>query len=239
MISHLLNLVLIGFLFVDMVERRFPAQFQNFIITVSYKSIYYFSKLQIFFLKLKTNIDTIIENNPSLQEIKKIFNSLLSTEQVTTRYGVKNHKLYELSDTNGDNPDFIILSWLNDDKKCANKKIIYSKKDDILMIDNSDIKFILIEFKLGDRFTYKIDLKTEQYNYYIVGNKFTKDFFIFYIKHYLQFNDDIKDTDKITVRIIDHNINTINLDFTDKNESILLEKSGYKLSIRNDTDEKE
>jgi hypothetical protein len=183
---------------------------------------------------MKTNINEIIENNPDLLKIKQTIQSLISreeTEQVTTRYVVKNSKLYYLSDTNGANPDFIILSWLSDDKKCANKKIIYSKTDDILTNDNSDIKFLLIEFKVGDNRTFKIDLKTEHYNYYIVGNKFTNDFFIFYIKHYLQDNNDMKDTDKCSLKLIDHDVNTINLDFTHKNESILLEKTGYKVSI--------
>jgi hypothetical protein len=232
MISHLLNFFFIGVLFFEMLERRFPTQFQNIIMSVSYNSIYYFSKLQIFFGQSKRNLDIFIENNPTLLKIKEKLLSIISkveSEQVTKRYVVKNHKLYELTDTNGSNPDFIILSWVSHDKKCANKKIIYNKTDDILMIDNSDIKFLMIEFKIGDNQTYKIDLKTEQYNYYIVGNKFTKDFFIFYIKHYLDFNTNIKDTDKCSLKLIDHDVNTINLDFTDKNESILLEKNEYKV----------
>ena len=233
MISHLLNSFFIGVLFIDMLERRFPTKFQNIIMSVSYNSIYYFSKLQIYFNQFKRNLDIVIDNNPNLLNIKEKFVSILSkpeTEQVTTRYVVKNHKLYHLSDTNGSNPDFIILSWLSNDKKCFNQKIIYSKNDDILIIDNSDIKFLLIEFKVGDNQTFKIDLKTCEFNYYIVGNKFTKDFFIFYIKHYLHFNTNIKETDKCSLKLIDHDVNTINLDFTDKNESILLEKNGYKVS---------
>ena len=232
MISHLLNSFFIGVLFFEMLERRFPTQFQNIIMSVSYSGIYYFSKLQIFFGQFKRNLDTFIENNPSLLKMKEKLLSILlkpETEQVTKRYVVKNHKLYELTDTNGSNPDFIILSWVSHDKKCANKKIIYSNTDDILMIDNSDIKFLLIEFKVGDNQTFKIDLKTCEFNYYIVGNKFTKDFFIFYIKHYLHFNNDIKNSDKCSLKLIDHDVNTINLDFTDKNESILLEKNGYKV----------
>jgi hypothetical protein len=242
MISDLLNLFLIGLLFVDMLDRRFPTQIQNLMFNLSYTSIYYFSKLQIFFVKMKTSVNKIIENNPHLLKIYQMIETYISreeTERVTTRYVVKNSKLYYLSDTNGANPDFIILSWLSDDKQCANKKIIYSKSDDMLMTDNSDIKFLLIEFKIGENQAFKIDLKTEHYNYYIVGNKFTKEFFIFYIKHYLQFNNDIKDTDKCSLKLIDHDVNKIELDFTDKNESILLEKTGYKVSIINHIEEKD
>jgi hypothetical protein len=56
---------------------------------------------------------------------------------------------------------------------------------------------------------------------------------MFYLKHYLKLNYEIKDTDKITLKIIDHDVNTINLDFTDKNEAILLEKNSYNLTIIN------
>ena len=241
MISYLLNSLFIGILFVDMLERRFPTETKNFIMSVSYNSIYYFSKLQIFFGQLKRKLDILIENDPNLLKIKQKLVSLLSepeTEQVTKRYVVKNHKLYELTDKNDSNPDFIILSWLSHDKKCANKKIIYNKNDDILMIDNSDIKFLLIEFKVGDNRTFKIDLKTSEFNYYIVGNKFTKDFFIFYIKHYLYFNDDIKKSDKCSLKLIDHDVNTINLDFSDKNDTIILEKNRYKVSNTNHAEEK-
>jgi len=240
MISYLLNSFLIGFLFVDMLERRFPTQFQNLMINISYNSIYYFGKLQIFFGQVKRNIDTFIENNPSLTQIKEKIDLLLSkpeTQQVT-HYYVKNSQLYKLSDINGIEADFMLLSWLSDDKKCFNKKIIYNKNEEVLMSEKSDIKFLLIEIKIGDSNSRKIDLKTDYFDYYLVGNKFTKDFFIFYLKHYLQFNNEIKDTDKISIKIIDHDVNTINLDFTDKNESILLEKNGYKLSITNHSKEK-
>jgi hypothetical protein len=235
MISHLLNSILIGFLFIDMLERRFPSQFKNLMFTVSYNSIYYFSKLQIFFVKVKISINTFIEKNPTLLKVKQKFNSLLSkpASQQLTRYFVKNRKLCRLCDLNGSEPDFMILSWLSDDKKCENKKIIYNKDDDLSMTDISDIKFLLIEFKVGDNKSFKIDLKTEYHNYYIIGNKFTKDFFIFYINRYLlQVNHNIKETDKCSLKLIDHDVNKIELDFTDKNESILLEKSGYNINYK-------
>lgn len=247
MISHLLNSFFIGVLFVDMLERRFPTKFQNFIIGVSYNSIYYFSKLQIFFGQIKRHLDIIIENNQSLLKIKQKLEALLlkSACQKVTRYFVKNSKLYNSSDKNSIEPDFIILSCLSSDKKCMNKKIIYNTDanmnniDDILIDERCDINFLLIEFKVGDNQRHKIDLKTEHYNYYIVGNKFTKEFFIFYLNEYLKFDTDIKDTDKCSLRLIDHDVNNIKLDFTDKNESILLEKNGYKLLITNDNEEKQ
>jgi hypothetical protein len=214
-------------LFADVLERRFPTQFQQFIITISYNSIYYFSKLQILFMKSKNKINTFIENNPTLFELKQKLDMFISKQerQQLTRYFVKNR---ELCNTNSTEPDFIILSWLSDDNQCVNNKITCDKND-FTISENSNIKFLLIEIKIGDTNCIKIDLKTDEFNYYLVGNKFTKDFFIFYLKHYLQFNDEVKDTDKISLKIIDHEVNTINIDFTDKNETILIEKTGYKI----------
>ena len=235
MITNLLNSFLIGALFLDVLERRFPNEFKEFVICISYNSIYYFSKLQILFMKSKNNLNIFIESNPTLFKVKQNLNMFISKPEThkVTRYYVKNSKLCNLSDMNDVEPDFMVLSWLNNDTTCLNHKITYNKHD-LSISENSNIKFLLIEIKIGDTNCIKIDLKTEKFNYYLVGNKFTKDFFIFYLKHYLQFNYEIKDNDKISVKIIDHDVNTINLDFTDKNESIVLDKNSYNLSITND-----
>jgi hypothetical protein len=43
--------------------------------------------------------------------------------------------------------------------------------------------------------------------------------------------------DKFSLHIIDHLVNKVELDFSDKNDHILLEKTGYKLSIANKINE--
>ena len=74
MIGHLINLFIICGLFLDMLERRFPTEFKNFMISASYNSIYYFSKLQILVGQTTRKLDAFIENNPSLLEIKQKIN---------------------------------------------------------------------------------------------------------------------------------------------------------------------
>ena len=83
--------------------------------------------------------------------------------------------------------------------------------------------------KIGDNSSYKIDLKTDEFNFYIIGNSFTRQFFVYYLKQILKINEEIKDDVIFSLKIIDHDVNTVELDFIDKNEGILLEKSGYKL----------
>jgi hypothetical protein len=76
----------------------------------------------------------------------------------------------------------------------------------------SDIKFMLIEFKIGET-VYKIDLKTDKFNYYLLGNKFTKDFFIFYIETHLNKKHDTSNNN-CSLKIIDHNVNQLEIEFT-------------------------
>jgi hypothetical protein len=64
----------------------------------------------------------------------------------------------------------------------------------------------------------------------MVGNKFRKHFFQYYLTEILKMNES---TDDFSVHIIDHDVNNVELDFSDENDHILLEKTGYKLSIAN------
>jgi hypothetical protein len=130
--------------------------------------------------------------------------------------------------------DFIIYS----DGKSINKKLLteasVDKKYDYEM---SDIRFILVELKIGDN-TYKIDLKTDNYNFYVVGNCFTKNFFIYYLTEILKPTQQLDNDNKFIIKIIDHTVDTFEFEFTDKNESILLEKNGYKfLNTSNNNEE--
>jgi len=128
------------------------------------------------------------------------------------------------------NFDFILYSWFDDENEYVNKKIMYEKNDIVSSSELSEIKFMLIEINIGEN-NYKIDLKTDRYNFYVVGNALTKQFFIYYLKRFLKVNNLIydNDNDKISIKIIDQNVNIIEFDFTDKNENIVLEKNGYKL----------
>ena len=125
--------------------------------------------------------------------------------------------------------DFALYSRLDDSKSCLNKKIVYDLDESIDVYDVSTIKFLLVEFKIGEK-TYKIDLKTDTYNFYIVGNKFTKQFFQYYLTEILKITES---ADKFSLHIIDHEVNDVEIDFSDENDHILLEKAGYKLSITN------
>lgn len=228
MISYLLNSLLIGILFAEMLERRFPVEFGIFVTDLSYNSLYLFSKMQINLSKIKNNVNNFINKTPILIMISNQFKSLITRKPGTiimTQF-IANGCL-----TSEGSYDFGIVSWLDEDNKCVNKKIIkdvYNFNEIIKSYEKSDIKFMLIEMKIGLK-TYKVDLKTDIYNYYLVGNEFTKEFFIYYFKQILEIDEPINENNKFILNIIDHNVNTVQIDFS-VNKTILLEKNGYRIN---------
>jgi hypothetical protein len=220
MIFSILHTILISILFADMIEKRYPEQFQRFILESSFNCIYLFSRFQIGFMKVNNKLKKIIEKNPSLLQMKNNINAFLcknSCYDVTVQYENK----------------FGIHNYVEDG--FTYKKIIFDRTDIDDLFEVSSIKFILLEFSIGEtEYKYKIDLKTDTFNYYLVGNKFTKDFFIYYIKNHLHIDSNIIFDTNCKLTIIDHNVKKTELEFTDKNESILLEKNDYIINTAND-----
>jgi hypothetical protein len=234
MISQLLNSLLVGVLFIDMLERRFPEGFKNYAISFSYNIIYFYSNSQILFMKYNKKFNEFIENSPTLLKIKKDFELLMKPRNLTTYEFIKDGKPISLFSKESSDYDFTVVSWFNEDTNYIHKKIVYDKEEQTLTLpETSDIKFILLEFKVGENKLHKIDLKTDNINFNIVGNSFTRQFFIYYLKQVLKINEEFNENDKFSLKIVDYDVNSTVIDFTDKNESILLEKTSYKINIIN------
>jgi hypothetical protein len=88
---------------------------------------------------------------------------------------------------------------------------------------------MLLQLNIGDKLSFIIDLKKNNYNFYVVGNSFNLKFFEYYIKSIMKENFVFKDDDKITLNILDQNVNNIDIELKPKNQSILLEKSDYQI----------
>jgi len=78
--------------------------------------------------------------------------------------------------------------------------------------------------------TYKITLKNDTYNYYIVDNVFDKKFFIYYLKNHntdtLSEEDIYSIKDKIIIKLIDNNVDVRELEITDE-KNIVVRKDSY------------
>lgn len=210
----------------DFFDRHYPDEYKifathmkNLFVNISYNSIYYCSKCQIFFMNIRNGLDLFIEENPLLSKIKNGINKL----HIYSKKLDNNVEYYS---------DYGFCVYNYNDNNIINKQLFYENSDHKIN-EKSDIRFMLIEFKNGENI-YKIDLKTDKFNYYLVGNKFTKNFFIFYIKTHINKNSEFSDDNNYTLKFIDHDVNMVRIDFTDNNESILLEKNGYKITGTDD-----
>lgn len=234
-ITNLLRAVFFGYLLNDYLKSRYPKKYETFIISFSYNLIYLYSKVQIFYMNIVKIVNKKIEETPKLLKLKNDLDLLLNKKNGTVIMieCIKNGILSNnLSTTEC---DFALYSRLDNSNKCLNKKIVYDLDESIDVYEVSTIKFLLVELK-NDVETYKIDLKTDEYNFYIVGNKFTKQFFQYYLTEILKITESV---DNFRLHIIDHDVNTVELDFSDENDHILLEKTGYKMLNVNNNENNE
>ncbi len=242
MLTTLLRTGVLAILLNDYLKRNYPNKYQEMIVSISYNLIYLYSKAQILYANLVKVLNKKIEENPNLLKLKNDLDLLMKPKSgiVTMLEYVRNGNPVNITSDKSDNKsedecDFTIYSWLDDTKSCVNKKLIYDSKEHLSFSEVSDIKFLLVELKIGENNAHKIEFKTDEFNFYMVGNRFNKQFFIYYLKQIIKISEEIKDDDKFNLKLIDHDVNTVELDFTDKNESILLEKTGYKLLNLNDS----
>ena len=211
----------------------------------AYNCIFYFSKGQILVNKfirkanqipILSSFITLFLSNP-----KTNHNSLIDYKYEYIKLQNNNIIITEQNDLEtNDDYDFLIIKKMQENEETThnenniqyvNYKLFHYNDDstsfmDINYFEPSKIKFILLECCFNEK-VYKIDLRTNKFNFYLVNNKLNKPFFIYYIKQHLGINDDINENDNCGVKLIDHHVNILNIDFTNNEEYILLEKDGY------------
>ena len=201
----LFNTVVSGFLLNEYIRTRYPREHMNFCIMVMYYGVYSISKVQLtlnkLFAKLKTNRGS---------QSKDIVEFVLDGEVIC----VTNKE--DVVRVQPDSFDFIIYT----EKDC--KRIIDNLLEEFVCED-AGIKFILVEIEFGD-VKMKIDFKpTPKDNFYVVGNTFHPKFIHYLMKKY--YAVDVF-PDKYKLKILDHSVNSIELDET---MCINIEKDRYQL----------
>ena len=213
-------------LFADMVERRFPDLFKAIILKSSFYCIQLYSHFQIEYAKL-------MKRNPSLLQLKNTIGDLVGLlfiksaplEDLYIKHGAIYHTMIE-------GYDFKVCHIPTENY--VNMKLVYPANDNNnnnnqTTCEETLFRFFLLEFCI-DNTKYKINLKTEQFNYFLVDNRLTKQFFMFYLQHHLHIHlkpETLDQSAKCCVKLVDHNVDTIDIDFTEKNKSILLLKNSY------------
>ena len=211
----------------------YPNQYKDKMMNISYTLIYLFSKCQILANKTRIKFNEVINSNQQLKQIvDNIYKKKVEPNQI--------HKI----DTNGDS----IMSYYTDnfvyddkciyifadnetknDTGCVNMVILH-KQPLLINYEPSNIYFLLLEVKINDN-TYKLDLKTNSYNFYIVDNILDKIFFIHFLKKNQICNIKNVDMCKVDIKIIDNVVNTKEFEITD-DSFIIIKKNDYIYNVR-------
>jgi hypothetical protein len=235
MLGFLLNIIKTGFFGVllnDYLQRNFPDKYNNICISLSYELIHLYSKGQILYKKMiiqlnsnpkiKELLDRIYKKSIQKNEIcqfKDDYTSIIKyyADVTETYFEPDKNSIYIFSDN----------ETTTDDNICVNKVII-NKQPFSNNYEVSTIQFLLVEAKINDK-VYKINLKTDEFNYYIIDNILDIKFFKYYLHNYdvYHFTDEErKQIDSIKIKIIDQNVNVKEFEIS-HDKFIIIKKDDY------------
>jgi hypothetical protein len=234
-LASLINFVRTGVFVVllnDYLKRTYPEEYNNALVISTLKAIHLYSKLQIICNNKYAQLKECIDANPFLKEI---FDEIYKKNVQNEICQVKPGELYikpitkTICDIHFEETDdcfYIFSDNVNAVNKCVNRVFLYSQPFATTNYEVSNVKFMLLEVKLNGM-SYKIDLKNEESNYYIVNNIFDKNFFIYYLNNYqILTSEDLLQVEKFDIKLIDQDVNIRELEITDK-KFILLKKDEY------------
>ena len=202
----------IGIIYYSSTNKAIPNYLLNLSYKISYGTIYYYSKLQLGFMKTRNNITSYVKTVPFL-------NNLLT------------YIKYKKCTFTSVNDKFIICNKFNEEHNLDYKIIIRFNKIldweykyyELLQHKQADYKFIMTEIIIDDK-KFLIYFTTNNYNYLIVNNNIDKHFINYFLKtHY---NDLVKDLEieNYTIRIVDHNVNITEFD---SSKTLIIKETEY------------
>jgi hypothetical protein len=198
---------------------------QNIGIKVAYNIIYFYGVCQIKSNQLYNYICSFIPDSLKLS-IKDEAKTQVEVFDITTNKIVFEKEYDETFNKiqKFDNPVVILIS----DSSNVNKKILYDFEPEICkQFETSDVTFIALYLNYNN-VRYNINLKTDKYNYYLIGNEINKLFLQYYINVILNNINFVIDNEKsYTLELMDHEVNMMYLDI---NQSIIFEKNGYRIN---------
>jgi hypothetical protein len=222
----------------DYFKRTYPEDYENVLVSVSYKAIYLFSKCQILVGKLSARTMEFINTTPQLKAfLDNIYKKPLVQNQICKIHDgeicAKNYTSHGANYFEAVAADASFYLFVDNENPidnvdgCVNRVIMrgppFSSKYEM-----SEVKFILFEIKVHDKF-YKINLRGPGYNYYVVNNVLDRNFFLYFLKYYQVYDltdDDIRNIKSFEVKTIDQNVIVNNMEITDEHY-ITIQKTDY------------
>jgi hypothetical protein len=193
------------------------------IYNISYNLLYFVSLCQIKINKLVSKIQHYIyyiHNSDSIViEYYKndVLYHYLNINDYTKIDDIKNILLCDSS------LDYIVIIKTSENMKnmfVCNASYLNNENFNLDLVE-SNVKFISLNVVYNEN-NYKVELRNNKYNFYIVHNKINNIFIRYYLKHILK--TEIKDDFKYVIELLDNNVNFINLT---NEESIIIEKDTY------------
>lgn len=232
-IINLLRTSVLLFLINNGLKYTYPEKYNTCLITITFNAIYIFSMAQIKFRKCQ---EYMYKTYPRLKSFIDEYSKTVSKNRHNIEVILDGNVICKTFKENILNnfPESYSLVIYSDysntsETNYVNKKIIHSELSKYNNFDYevSNIKFMFCEIHIGDK-TYKINLKSEneRYNYYLVDNIIDKKFIIYYLIEF--YNEDFhKSEDKFILILLDHNINSFEIDITDASNYIQIKKDDY------------
>jgi len=196
---------------INIIYYLYPEYYEKIIILILYNCVFYYSKIQMYFVKLNFIKSYFL--------IKPYDIEFIQNGQIV--YKTYKSKLELITKKEIPSFDFIIYSdnQLYNDIP-VNKIIYYSIPKDFNYIKTT-FKFIVIQL-LHKNITNNIVLSNNKYNYYIVNNLINDKFLLYFLNNVENYN--ITKLTDYNLQIMDHNINQFSLSPTDK---LLFNKEDY------------
>ena len=212
------------------------------IVIITYNIIYFYSICQIKCNQLYNNflpyLDMFKNENELIDNINKQTIELFDLSTNKNKFFTE--KEQEVFNQIMFLPNNLLIISELSNHMILNKKIINNKINNKIdrnicnyNFDISKITFIALYLNYKD-IRYNINLKTEEFNYYLVGNIIDKQFVQYYINNILKLNFCYKDEElssSYQLELMDHEVNMIILN---AKQSIFIEKDSYR--IDNDVD---
>jgi hypothetical protein len=197
------------------------------LVTITYNIIYFYSVCQIKCNRLYNKVSHYLEmfktEDNLVDDIKtqtiELFDLDTNKNRVFTK---KEQQVFDLFQSSN---NLLIIS----DKTNIDKKIVDKKNIDIdnSSLEISNITFIALYLNYNNE-RYNINLKTKEFNYYLVGNIINKQFVQYYINNILKIPFYYTDKQIISyqLELMDHEVNMISLN---ADQFIIIEINGYRI----------
>ena len=234
------------FLLNDYFNRNFPQVYNTAVFKTVMYLITTYSRIEIMGNQMTHYIS--VTNPCTANAIQYININIKPNFKKVNLEFIKDNKVFSLNLKNFLNenntfvPEYDFVLYTDDSVSPNNIQIIHNNingkninllKKETYTYDTCDIRFILLEVLYGND-TYKIELSSDTYNFYIKDNILDKKFFLYYLRHVYDEPVSIDRSTPVTMflKIIDHNVNIHKVDFTNSNGQntyIRFDSSSYEI----------